>query len=87
MPANYCYGGALDGNNPCNNPVGTAQAETSNIAGSNGYLESSTHEAMYSWVFKIIQVYSPDADSNENNHGDLLNDKLNEKIVIQSDIL
>jgi len=94
VPAN-CYGDASDVNNPCiqGHPVGVAQADTSNIASSNGYLENSTHEAMYSGSnFKSngslqSPKYSHDTDSNENNHGDLLSDKLNGKIAIQSDLL
>jgi len=94
VPANY-YGDAPDVNNPSiqDHPVGIAQADTSDITSSNGYLERSTHEAMYSGSnFKLkgsLQSprHTPDTDSNENNHGELLNDRLNEKIVTQSDLL
>lgn len=91
IPANCC-GSAPESNNSCihNSPVVITEAHSSNAPSSNGSLENSIHEDMYSCSnftsngslqFPGLSLYTA---SDENNHEDLVNDKLTDIVRLDS---
>lgn len=86
VPADCCID-APDVDNSCvhSNTICSAQPFTSNVPSSNGSLENSIHEDMYSGSNFKSSEFNLDTVSNENNYGDMVSDKLNGDIIIQLD--